>query len=456
MAPILRESLKKALKAVLNAQPSSILGFYSSGNELAFYYSLFSWFLFFYFTSAMILLGKTVENLYLIGKIIKIHSDFYYVKVDCEQRLKGGGEEPSTETPFMASNQVENKIFECKIREKLKKEKIEIYVGDLVKIEEVLTDCKVRVLKQGNSFLNQAAIIEVFPRNNYLPRPSISNVDQVIIVAALAQSELDFGQLNRYLCQAKLYDIPAVICINKSDLNETLKFKQKILDIYENIGYKIVFTSALTGLGVEELKNILESKVSVLSGMSGVGKTSLLNKIHPDLKLKTKEISLKTGKGTHSTRHVEILEIPCENGKTLQVADTPGFSYLRFDTVMPSIINELFDEIKELSSACSFSDCLHLTEDGCNVLANLNQIDSARYESYKVFTQEAIEYKEKIRKEGHKEEKSSKSIDTGSKETKQMVKLNTQARKKARNTEKQKMNLISILDEVYYNQEEFD
>ncbi|MEI8388984.1 MAG: ribosome small subunit-dependent GTPase A [bacterium] len=357
----------------------------------------------------------------MIGKVIKIHSDFYYVNLN-------------------------NNILECKIREKLKKEKIEIFVGDLVKIEKTPSNSK------------QAAIIEVLPRNNYLPRPSISNVDQVLIVAALTQSKLEFEQLNRYLCQAKLYDIPAFICINKSDLDETLSFKQKILDIYTNIGYKVIFTSALSGFGIDELINTLESKVTVLCGMSGVGKTSLLNKIHPELKLKTKEISAKTNKGTHTTRHVEILEVPCLNKKTLQVADTPGFSYLKFDTVMPSIINELFDEIKEFSSECYFSDCLHLNEEGCNVLANVSKIDSTRYGSYKTFVREAVEYKEKIRKEGHKEEKSSKSVDTGNKEMKQLIKLGTQARKKSRNTEKQKMNLISILDEVYYNQnqEDFD
>lgn len=355
----------------------------------------------------------------MIGKIIKIHSDFYYAKVN-----------------------EKNIILECKIREKLKKEKIEIFVGDLVKIENASTES------------NQAVIVEVFPRNNYLPRPSIANVDQVIVVAALSQSKLDFEQINRYLCQAKLYDIPAVICINKSDLDETIKLKQKILDTYNNIEYKVIFTSALTGIGVDELKNELESKISVLCGMSGVGKTSLLNIIHPDLKFKTKEISAKTGKGTHTTRHVEIIEVHCESGVVLQIADTPGFSHLKFDTVMPSIINELFDEIKEFSSGCNYANCLHLTEEGCNVLANLSKIDSTRYESYKTFTQEAIEYKEKIRKEGHKTEKLSKSIDTGSKEIKQFIKLNVQARKKARNTEKQKMNLISILDEVYYNQED--
>lgn len=343
----------------------------------------------------------------MIGKIIKIHSDFYYVKTE------------------------KNKILECKIREKLKKEKTEIFVGDAVKVDE------------------SAAIVEVLPRNNYLARPSIANIDQIVVVASLFQPELDFVQLNRYLCQAKLYDIPAIICINKSDLDKDDEFKQKILNIYENLGYKVVFTSALTGFGVEDLKLALKSKLSVLSGMSGVGKTSLLNKIHPDLRLKTKETSHKTGKGTHTTRHTEILEV-----QGLQIADTPGFSYLKFDTVLPSVINELFDEIKNLSGNCHFSDCLHISEENCNVLANLGKIHSSRYESYKIFAEEALEYKERLYKEGHKQEKFSKSIDAGSKETKQLVKLGSQARKKSRNTEKQKFNHVSILDEVYYNQED--
>lgn len=357
----------------------------------------------------------------MIGKITKIHSDFYYVKI-----------------------KEENKIIECKIREKFKKEKIEIVVGDLVRIEKILSDS------------NQSVIVEIFSRKNYIPRPSIANIDQIIIVAALSHPELDFNQLNRYLCHAKLYDIPAVICINKSDLNELSEFKQKVLNIYLRFGYKVIFTSALTGMGLEELKNVLESKISVLSGMSGVGKSSLINKIHPDFKIKTKEISSKTGRGTHSTRHVEIMEMHTEDGNTLQIADTPGFSCLRFDTVMPSIINELFDEIKEFSSDCYFSDCLHLSEQNCNVQANLSKIDSTRYESYKIFLQEAFEYKEKVTKEGNKEEKSTKIIDKGNKETKQLVKFSTHARKKSRKFEKQQINFLSILDDVYYNQEHLD
>jgi len=348
----------------------------------------------------------------LIGKIIKIHSDFYYVKV-------------------------ENNIFECKIREILKKEKTNIYVGDIVRVE---TDT--------------LAIVEVLPRTNYIPRPSIANIDQVIVVAALLQPKLDFIQLNRYLCQAKLYNIPTIICINKSDLEKKPQLKQEISEIYENLGYKIVFTSAMTGAGIDELTDELKSKVSVLSGMSGVGKSSQLNKIYEGLRLRTKEVSSKTSRGTHTTRHVEILEVPTESGEILQVADTPGFSYLKFDTIMPSFVNTLFPEILELSSACYYSDCLHINEEGCNVLANIDKIHITRYESYKIFLQEAMEYKEKIANQGYKEEDTIKHLDASGKEKKQLVKLGMKARKESRKTAKQKINQVLISDDIYYNDED--
>ena len=353
----------------------------------------------------------------MIGKIIKIHSDFYYVNS-------------------------EDKVIECKVREKLKKEKAEILVGDLVHIEEFSADS------------NTGAIAGVLPRKNSLPRPSVANIDLVIVVSSIFQPELDFKQLNRYLCQAKLYDLEAIICINKFDLDSGNKLSEKVSDIYSNLGYRVIFTSALTGEGIEDLINTLESKVSVLCGMSGVGKTSLLNKLNPELNLRTKDISEKSKKGTHTTRHVEILNFNTDRGQSFFVADTPGFSYLKFDTVMPSVITELFDEIKDFSKECGFSDCLHITENNCNVLANLDKINTERYESYKLFTQEAMEYKEKLYKEGHKNEKNSKFIDTGSKAKKLLVKLSPQKRKNARNTINQKINSVSILDEVYYNQEE--
>lgn len=318
----------------------------------------------------------------LQAKVIKRHSDFIYVK----------------------SGDV---LLECKIRERLKKEKIEILVGDNVKIEEI------------NPESNQAVITELLARNNFIARPSIANIDQVVIITSLFEPELDFIQLNRFLCLAKLSNIPAVICINKIDINSNTEKIAKISSIYEPLGYKVIYTSALAGIGLDELKKALSNKISVFSGISGVGKSSLLNKLCPDLFLKTKDISAKSKRGIHTTRHVELLSID----EFCFVADTPGFSYLKFDNIMPTEINRLFEEIKTLSEECYFSDCLHLQEKNCNVLNNFDKIDKSRYDSYKIFVAEAFEYKKKITFSGNKKEELIKFIDAPGRTKTKLMKL---------------------------------
>ncbi|MDD3012957.1 MAG: ribosome small subunit-dependent GTPase A [Candidatus Gastranaerophilales bacterium] len=350
----------------------------------------------------------------MIGSIVKIHSNFYYANV-------------------------EGNIIECKIREKLKKEKAEIYVGDTALLEEI------------NYESNQAVITEILPRKNFIPRPSIANIDQVIILAALDQPSLDLMQLDRYLASIRLYNIPAIICINKSDLDDVKGMKDQISSIYEPIGYKIIFTSVIKGLGIDELKDVFDSKISVLAGASGVGKSSLLNMLNPQLKLKTNPVSAKTSRGIHSTRHVELLEISLGNDKFAQIADTPGFSNLKFDNIMPDKVQELFVEIAELSPDCYYSDCLHLEDDGCNVLVNINKIALSRYESYKIFVKEAMEFKKKITFSGQKEEKRIKILDVKDKEKIRIVKLGTKTRETSRKNQKQKLSFISSLDDAYYN-----
>ncbi len=295
----------------------------------------------------------------MLGLVTKIFSDFYYVKV-------------------------ENTTFECKVREILKKTDISVLVGDKVRLEEIDKNSK------------QAAIVEVLPRKNSISRPATANIDKVIIVAALKEPEFDYIQLNRYLSFAKLHNIEAVICVNKDDLASNNSAKEHIEQIYSNLSYEVIFTSAKEKKGIERLEEILVSGICVLCGQSGVGKSSLLNAILPGLNLRTKEVSLKTLKGTHTTRHTELMEIPLPDGKTAQVADTPGFSNLKFDMVDPCDIDKLFDEIFELSSGCKFNDCLHIEEEGCNVLANLDILPSYRYESYRTFLQEALDAKEII------------------------------------------------------------
>ena len=320
------------------------------------------------------------------GQIYKIHSDFYYVDDG-------------------------NACHECKIREVLKKQKEKILVGDFVEFEN-------------------GVIKNILPRKNFIKRPSVANINQVIIVSALKEPDLDLHQLNRYIALAKYYNISTVLCFNKDDLKWDKLLKEKIKNIYEPLGYKIVYTSATEHKGIKNFEKLLEGKTSVLCGNSGVGKSSLINAINPKLNLRTKQVSEKTQRGTHTTRHCEIIKI----NDTSRIVDTPGFSNVKFDFILPADVDLLFDEIAQFRSGCKYADCLHIREDGCNVLANIAKIDETRYESYLEFVNEAKEYKEKIKYEGRKEEHSKKLV-----HNRHIAKISEKKRQSARNTLKQKI-----------------
>ena len=325
------------------------------------------------------------------GQIYKIHSDFYYV-------------DNGTET------------FECKIREVLKKQREKILVGDFVEFE-------------GN------VITSIIKRKNFIKRPSVANIDQIIIVSALKEPDLDLHQLNRYIALAKYYNIPTVLCFNKNDLKWDRHLSSEIKSIYGN--YKIAYTSATEHKGIKNFENILEGKTSVLCGNSGVGKSSLINAINPNLNLRTKEVSEKTQRGTHTTRHSEIIKI----NNASRIVDTPGFSNVKFDFILPADVDLLFDEIAQFRGKCKYSDCLHISEDGCNVLKHIKDIDPTRYESYLAFVNEAKEYKEKVKYEGLKKEHSKKTV-----HNKQIAKISEKKRQSARNTMKQK--IYSEINEI--------
>jgi len=330
------------------------------------------------------------------GQILKIHSDFYYVK--------------------FADNA---EVFECKIREVLKKQKQKVLVGDFVECTDINLNKKTAVIEK------------IFSRTNFLTRPSVANVEQVIIISSIKEPDLDFEQLNRYISLAKYHKIKTKLCFNKNDLSEDDSIIEKIFGIYEPLGFEIVFTSALEKLGIEDFTEILGNKMTVFCGNSGVGKSSLINSIAPNLNIKTKEVSEKTSRGTHTTRHCEIIEIK-RGKKFIKIIDTPGFSNLKFDFLLPNQIDELFDEIKKHKSGCKFKDCLHIQEEDCNVLANLSEIDISRYRSYLSFVQEAKEFKEKIKRQGTKKETSQKQG-----LNKQVAKISTRKRQSARNTLRQ-------------------
>ncbi len=316
------------------------------------------------------------------GQIFKIHSDFYYVNS-------------------------EGKSYECKLREILKKQKQKVYVGDFVEFEN-------------------GAIEKILPRYNHIPRPSAANIDQVIIISAVKEPELSFSQLNRYIAFAKYHGLKTVLCFNKNDLSNDDSTIEKVFSIYEPLGFDILFTSALEGDGVEEFREILKGKTSVLCGASGVGKSSLINAVCPEgVNLRTKEVSKKTQRGTHTTRHCEIINID----KDSRLVDTPGFSNLKFDFLLPGEVDSLFDEIYKYKGRCKFPDCLHISESGCAVKEHLDSIDITRYESYKEFVEEAKEYKEKVKYQGIKTETSLKKINNRT-----AAKISSKKRQKARNT----------------------
>ncbi|MDO5307553.1 MAG: ribosome small subunit-dependent GTPase A [bacterium] len=319
------------------------------------------------------------------GQIVKIHSDFYYVEAS-------------------------HKIYECKLREVLKKQKQQVFVGDFVEFEN-------------------NAIEKILLRKNYIPRPSVANVDQIIIISAVKEPELNFTQLNRYISFAKYHNIPTVLCFNKNDLSRDDKIIEKVFSIYQPLGFDILFTSALEGYGIEDFKKILKGKTSVLCGSSGVGKSSLINSIGiKNIHLKTGEVSEKTSRGTHTTRHCEIIDINSNS----RIVDTPGFSNLKFDFLMPNEIDSLFDEILPYRGTCKYPNCLHISENGCNLKENFDKIDETRYESYKIFVEEAKNYKEKVKSQGVKKETTHKST-----HDKISVKISARKRQSARNTLKQ-------------------
>lgn len=349
-----------------------------------------------YCQSDLLLQGLELFEDNLKGQVLKIHSDFYYVKFANEAS-----------------------IFECKIREILKKQKEKVFVGDFVECSGV------------NQAKHTAVIEKICPRKNSLSRPSVANVEQVVIISSIKEPDLDFEQLNRYICLAKYHKIKTKLCFNKNDLSEDDSIIEKIFQIYEPLGFEIVFTSALEKLGIEDFIELLGSKTTVFCGNSGVGKSSLINTICPNLNIRTKQVSEKTSHGVHTTRHCEIIEIK-HGKKVIKIIDTPGFSNVKFDFLLPNEVDELFDEIKKYKSGCKFTDCLHITEDGCNVLANIDDIDLSRYQSYLCFAEEAKSFKEKIKQQGTKQESSKKEG-----LNRQVAKISSKKREKSRSTLKQ-------------------
>lgn len=282
------------------------------------------------------------------GKIIKALSGFYYVL--CE-----------------------NEIYQCRGRGVFRKNKITPLVGDEVVFQiENETD---------------GYILEVKERKNELVRPPVANVDQAILVFSVAEPEFSTTLLDRFLVLIEYHQIRPIICLTKLDLADDQEKRniEQYANEYREAGYQVLLTSSETEEGIDKLLPFLEGEISVFAGQSGVGKSSLLNALRPDLTLKTDEISSHLGRGKHTTRHVELIHI----GNGL-VADTPGFSSLDFTEIEVEELNFCFPDIQKISEDCKFRGCLHLSEPKCAVKASVEnkELPSYRYEHYKEFLEE--------------------------------------------------------------------
>ncbi len=273
--------------------------------------------------------------------------------------------------------------YECRIKGKFRTQGIKttnpIAVGDFVEFE----------LEPGQ----QSGVINtLLPRRNYIIRRSVNlskqtqiigaNLDQAVLVVTLASPATSTGFIDRFLVTAEAYSIPAILVFNKLDLfsEEGLEILAEYMALYEGLGYPCYAVSALKGEHIQELQELLKDKTTLVSGHSGVGKSTLINAVVPGLELKTGIISEWSDKGKHTTTFAEMIMLPF-GGKLI---DTPGIRELGIVDIEPQELSHYFPEMRALMNQCKFHNCRHINEPGCAVLEALEngEIDSSRYDSY--------------------------------------------------------------------------
>ena len=287
----------------------------------------------------------------------------------------------------------ENKFFECRIKGKIRLKDISttnpIAVGDQVKFELEID--------------GKGIISDILPRENYIIRKSVnlskqyhiiaSNIDISVLVVTLNNPVTSTNFIDRFLVSCQAYDIPVIIAFNKKDTyidKESIEIK-KLIDMYKLIGYKCELISAKYGDGVDEIIRLIKNKTCIISGHSGVGKSTLINSISPNLKLKTKEISSSHKQGKHTTTYAEMYDLDSD----IKIIDTPGIRGFGLVEITKYELGDFFPEFFEAKQKCKFKNCLHLDEPDCNVKNKIKQgkIFESRYNTYLDMLKDQIIYR---------------------------------------------------------------
>lgn len=285
----------------------------------------------------------------MTGKIIKGIAGFYYV------------------------NDGENRVYQCRAKGIFRNRKIKPLVGDNVEFSILDEEAG-----EGN-------IDEILPRKNALVRPAAANVDQALVLFALTRPAPNLNLLDRFLVMMAIEEIPVVICFNKADLGDGA-MEEEYRRIYEGAGYEVHFISAREDLGTDAVRGLLSGRTTVLAGPSGVGKSTLTNRIQPEASMETGGISRKIERGKHTTRHSELFFVE----KDTYMMDTPGFSSMYTPDIEASGLKEFFPEFAEFEDECRFLGCVHIGERVCGVkeAVKAGRISSVRYENYRLIYEE--------------------------------------------------------------------
>ncbi len=288
------------------------------------------------------------------GRIIKGIAGFYYVET------------------------FDGNVYECKAKGIFRKSNLKPLVGDNVEIDIIDEEKKL-----GN-------VSDILPRKNQLIRPPVANVDQAVILFAIVKPNPSYNLLDRFLISMRQQNLPVIICFNKQDI-ATKEEQQELYDAYEKCGYKVLFISVREEKGLDELKEYLKGRTTTLAGPSGVGKSSLLNKLVPDAGMQTGELSKKIERGKNTTRHSELFFVKELFGETgTYVIDTPGFTSLDMRDVTAETLMQYYPEFEPFEPECRFGGCSHIAEPDCGVKNALKEgkIARVRYDNYKVLWEE--------------------------------------------------------------------